>query len=122
MADAVLDADAVGRMSPAFCLVRRGHGGKDRDLILPPGRARGEHRTGGVGAQPLVAGVGEQGDAGDEGQQLDQAGLADLGQVVDGARAGLSAEQQPPGCRAAHPHLGGIEQAQLPDEVRAVPW
>ncbi len=121
MADAVLDADPLARVSSASGLVRRGDGGEERDLFHPPGRARGEHRTGGLGAQPLVAGVGEQGDAGDEGQQLDQAGLADLGQVVDGARAGLSAEQQPPGCRAAHPHLGGIEQAQLPDEVRAVP-
>src|SRR4051794_16894092 len=42
--------------------------------------------------EPLVTGVGQQGDAGDEGQQLHQAGLADLGQVMDGARAGLPAE------------------------------
>jgi hypothetical protein len=46
--------------------------------------------------EALVAGVGEQGGARGEGQQLDQAGLADLGQVMNPARAGLSAEQQPP--------------------------
>ncbi len=30
---------------------------------------------------------------GDEGQQLDQAGLVDLGQIVNGARAGVPAVQ-----------------------------
>jgi hypothetical protein len=74
------------------------------------------------------------------GQQLHQAGLANLGQVVNGARAGLPAEQQPSvsvgederldgvgaglagdepmsagpaGRRAAHADLGGIQQAEL---------
>ena len=79
----MLHADALGRVSSAFGLVRRGDGGEDRDLVLPPGRPRREHRAGGLRAQALVAGVGEQGDAGDESQQLDQAGLADLGQVMD---------------------------------------
>jgi hypothetical protein len=62
VADAVLHADSLRRVSPAFGLVRRGHGGKDRDLVLPPGWPRREHRTGGLRAQPLVAGVDEQGD------------------------------------------------------------
>jgi hypothetical protein len=92
VADAVLDADSLGRVSSAFGLVRRGESGRDRQLVLPSGPSRGEDRTGGLRAQALVAGVGEQGDAGDEGQQFDQAGLADLGQVVDGARPGLRAE------------------------------
>jgi hypothetical protein len=82
VADAVLHANPLRGVSPAFGLVRRGDGGEDRDLVLAPGRPRSEDRTGGLRAQPLVAGVGEQGDAGDEGQQLDQAGLADLGQVL----------------------------------------
>ena len=43
-----------------------------------------------------VAGVGQRGDARDEGQQLDQASLADLGQIVDRAWEGLAAAQQPP--------------------------
>jgi hypothetical protein len=53
--------------------------------------------AGGLGTQALVAGVSQQGDARSEGQQLYQAGLADLGQIMDGAWPGLSAEQQPPG-------------------------
>jgi hypothetical protein len=64
VADAVLRADSLRRVSPAFGLVRRGDGGKDRDLVLPPGRPRSDDRTGGLRAQALVAGVGEQGDAG----------------------------------------------------------
>jgi hypothetical protein len=141
VADAVLDADPLGRVSPAFGLVRRGDGGEDRDLVLPPGRPRSEHRTGGLGARSLTTGVARQGDAGDEGQQLDQPGLADLGQNIGGARAGRSAAEQSPlgvgdhqrldrvrarltgdeplsvglvGRRAAYPHLGGIEQTELP--------
>jgi hypothetical protein len=54
--------------------VRRGDGGEDRQLILPSGRARGEDRTGGLRAQPLVAGVGEQGDAGYQGLSAQTAG------------------------------------------------
>ncbi len=96
MADAVLRANPLRRMSPAFGLVRRGDGRKDGQLVLPPVRTRSDDRTGGLRAEPLIAGVGEQGQARGEGQQLDQAGLADLGQVMDGARAGLPAEQQPP--------------------------
>ena len=64
VADAVLHADALRRVSPAFGLVRRGDGGKDRNLVRPPGRPQSEHRAGGLGAQPLVTGVGQQGDAG----------------------------------------------------------
>ena len=64
VADAVLDADPLRRVSSAVGLVRRGDGGEDRDLVLPPGRPRSEHRAGGLRAQALVAGVGEQGDAG----------------------------------------------------------
>jgi hypothetical protein len=48
--------------------------------------------TAGPGAARGSAGVGEQGDAGDGGQQLDQAGLADLGQVVDSSHC----------CRVVH--------------------
>ncbi len=96
VADAVLDANPLRGVGPTFGLVGRDDGGEDRDLVLPPGRPRGDHGTGGRGAQALVAGVGEQGDTRDEGTQLDQAGLADLGQIVDRARAGLSARQQPP--------------------------
>jgi hypothetical protein len=51
VADAVLRADSLRRVSPAFGLVRRGDGGKDRELVLPAGRARGDDRTGGLGAQ-----------------------------------------------------------------------
>jgi hypothetical protein len=72
VADAVLHADPLGRVSSTFGLVRGGDGGEDRDLVLPPGRPRSDDRTGGLGAQPLIPGVGEQGDAGDEGQQFDQ--------------------------------------------------
>jgi hypothetical protein len=64
VADAVLRADALGRMSPAFGLVRRGDGGTDGQLVLPPVRPRGDDRTGGLRAEPLVAGVGQQGDPG----------------------------------------------------------
>ncbi len=60
----MLDADPLGRVSPAFGLVRRGDRGEDRQLIFPPGRPRSDDRTGGLRAQALVAGVGEQGDAG----------------------------------------------------------
>src|SRR3712207_4783314 len=74
VADAVLHADPLRRMSPAFGLVRRGNGEEDRDLVLPPGRPRGEDRTAGLGAEPLIPGVGQQGDAGNERQQLHQAG------------------------------------------------
>jgi hypothetical protein len=56
VADAVLDPDALGRVSPAFRLVCRGDGGEDLDLVLPPGRPRSDDRAGGLGAQPLVAG------------------------------------------------------------------
>ncbi len=59
----MLDADALGCMRLAFGLVRGGDGGEERDLVLPPGRPWGEHRAGGLGAQALVAGVGQQGDA-----------------------------------------------------------
>src|SRR3954454_20665514 len=97
MADAVLRADSLRRMSPAFGLVRRGDRGKDGQLVLPPVRPRSDDRTGSLRAEPLIAGVGEQGDARGEGQQLDQAGLTDLGQVINGARAALPAEQQRPG-------------------------
>ena len=78
----LLDVDSLRCVGSAFGLVGRGDGGEDRDLVLPPGRPRGEHRTGGLGAQALLARVGEQGDARDEGQQLDQARLADLGQIM----------------------------------------
>ena len=78
VADAVLDADPLGRVGLAFGLVGGGEGWWDRQLVLPPGRPRSDHRAGGWRAQALVAGVGEQGDAWGEGQQLDQAGLADL--------------------------------------------
>jgi hypothetical protein len=88
VADAVLHADPLGRVSPAFGLVRSGEGGRDRQLVLPPGRARSDHRTDGLCAQALVAGISRQGDTGGEGQQLAQAGLADLGQVMNGARPG----------------------------------
>jgi hypothetical protein len=139
----VLDADLLRRVSPAFGLVCRGEGGEDRDLVLPSGRPRREDRAGGLGAhcQALIAGVGQQGDPRGEGQQVHQAGLADLGQIVNGARTGLPAEQQPPlgvgdyqrldgvgaglagnepvparpaGRGAAPSDLGGIEQAELP--------
>jgi hypothetical protein len=64
VADAVLHADPLRRMSPALGLVRRGNGGEDRDLVLPPGRPWREDRTAGLGAQPLIPGVvGQQGDA-----------------------------------------------------------
>jgi hypothetical protein len=69
VADAVLDADLLRRVSPAFGLVCRGEGGEDRDLVLPSGRPRREDRAGGLGAQALIAGVGQQGDAGDEGDR-----------------------------------------------------
>ncbi len=122
---------------------RRGRAG--RQLVLSPDRPRSEHRAGGLGAQPLVADISEQRDARNQGQQPDRAGLADLGQVMNGARTGLAVAQQLPlgisdqasvitsaltvfaralpemhRCRprnrrrAAHPHLGGIQQAQLP--------
>ena len=61
VADAVLDADPLGRVSPAFGLVCPGDGGEDRDLVLSPGRPRSDDRPGGLLAQPLVAGVGQQG-------------------------------------------------------------
>jgi len=96
VADAVLDADPLSRVSPTFAPVRRGESGRDRQLVLPPGPSRGDHRTGGLRAQTLVAGVGEQGDARNENQQLDQAGLADLGQIMNGARAGLPANSSRP--------------------------
>jgi hypothetical protein len=122
-------------------LVRRGDGGKDQDLVSPLGRPRSDDRTGGLRAQALIAGVGQQGDARGEGQQVEPVGLADLGQVMNSARPGLAAGQQPPGRvgdhqrldgvraglirdeplaplptrrRAAHPHLDGIQQADLP--------
>jgi hypothetical protein len=55
VADAVLDADPLGRMSSAFGLVCRGDRGADRQLVFPPGRPRGEDRTGGLRAQALAA-------------------------------------------------------------------
>ena len=58
VADAVLDADPLRRVSPAFGLVCRGDGGEDRDLVPPPGRTWSEDRAGGLGAQALVPGVG----------------------------------------------------------------
>jgi hypothetical protein len=78
VADAVLDANALRGVSPAFGLVRRGDGGEDRNLVLPSGRPWGDDRTVGLRAQPLIPGVGQQSDARNEGQQLDQADLADL--------------------------------------------
>jgi hypothetical protein len=77
----------------ASCAAARG--GRDRQLVLAPGRPRREDRAGGLRARALVAGFGQRDDAGHEGQQFDQAALADLGQVVNGARATLPAEQQP---------------------------
>ena len=65
-----------------------GDGGEDRQLILPPGRAWSEDRTGGLRAQPLIPGIGEQSDARGEGQQLDQGGLADLGQIMNASPGG----------------------------------
>src|SRR3712207_4034158 len=50
VADAVLDADPLGRVSSAFGLVCRGEGGWDRQLVLPPGRPRSDDRTSGLGA------------------------------------------------------------------------
>ncbi len=84
----MLHADSLRPVGLAFGLVRRGNGGQKRQLIPPASWPRSEDRAGCLGAQALVAGVGEQGDAWGEGQQLDQAGLADLGQIVDGARDG----------------------------------
>ncbi len=40
VADAVLHADPLRRMGPAFGLVRGGEGGRDRQLVVPPGRPR----------------------------------------------------------------------------------
>jgi hypothetical protein len=71
VADAMLDADPLRRVGSAFGLVRRGEGGRDWQLIFPSRRARSDDRTGGLRAQALVAGVGQQGDARCEGQQLD---------------------------------------------------
>jgi hypothetical protein len=47
VADAVLRADSLRRMSPAFGLVRRGDGGKEGQLVLSPVRPRGDDRAGG---------------------------------------------------------------------------
>jgi hypothetical protein len=62
VADPVPDADSLHRMGSAFGLVRRGEGGRDRQLVLPPRLPWSDDRTGGLRAQPLVAGVDEQGD------------------------------------------------------------
>jgi hypothetical protein len=97
VADAVLNADPLRGVGLVFGLVRGGEGGGDRWLVLPPGRPRGEHRNDGLGAQALIPGISQQGDARHEGEQFDQAGLADLGQIVDGAWASLTAKQQPSG-------------------------
>jgi len=96
VADAVIDADPPRRMSPAIGFVRGGEGGRDRWLVLPPGRPRSEHRNDGLGAQALIPGISQQGDARHEGEQFDQAGLADLGQIVDGAWASLTANSSRP--------------------------
>jgi hypothetical protein len=45
------------------------------DLVLPPARPRSDDRTAGLRAQTLIAGVGQQGHARGEGQQLDRAGV-----------------------------------------------
>jgi hypothetical protein len=97
MADAVLDADAFASVGPAFGLVRRGKSGRDWQLVPPSSRPGSDDRARDLDAQALIAGIGQQDDARGEGQQLHRAGLADLGQIMNGARAGLSAEQQPPG-------------------------
>ena len=62
VADAVLDADPLGRVGLAFGLVGGGDGGRDWNLVLPPGRPWSDDRAGGLGAQALVAGVGQQRD------------------------------------------------------------
>ena len=52
VAEAVLDADQLGGVGPAFGLVGGGEGGEDRQLVLPPGRPRSEDRTGGLRFRP----------------------------------------------------------------------
>ena len=88
----------------------------DRQLVPPPGRPRSDDRTSGLGAQALIAGVGQQGDPRDEGQQLDQAGLADLGQIVDRAWEGLPAEQQAPAGIGDHQRLDRVRPGLARDE------
>src|SRR4051794_36020583 len=90
-------------MGPAFDLVCGGEGRRDRQLVGPPGRPWSEDRTGGLRAGTPGSGVGEKGDAGDEGQQLDQAGLADLGQIINGARSPVSRPVMGPAGSAAWP-------------------
>jgi hypothetical protein len=48
VADAVLDAESLRRVSPAFGLVRRATAGKTGIWFLPSGRPWGEGRTGGL--------------------------------------------------------------------------
>ena len=64
MADAVPDANPLHRMGSAFGLVRRGEGEQNRQQVLSPGWPRSDDRAGGLGAEALVAGVGQQGDPG----------------------------------------------------------
>jgi hypothetical protein len=119
VADAVLDADPLGGVDLAFGLVGGGEGGQDRQLVSPR-RPWSDQSTGGLRARALGPGIDEQGDAGNEGQQLDRAGLAGLGQIAEGARAGLPAERQPPGRVGEDQRLDGVARA-APETNRCRP-
>jgi hypothetical protein len=90
VADAVLDADPLGGLGLAFAACVAATAGRAGSWLVRPGRPWGDDRAGGLRAQAQAAGVGEQGDAWHEGQQLDQADLTDLDQIMNGARSPVS--------------------------------
>ncbi len=60
---------------------------------------RGDDLSAGLAAQPLVAGIGENPQVDGVGEEVDDAGLAGLGDVRAASGSGLAAEQQAVGRR-----------------------